>query len=130
MGYLAGTGAGLVALALILSTFYPIIKKCWTVPFDMLTGGISFLLLSLFYMIIDHWGFKKWAFYFRVIGMNSIFVYLFTQIIDVEHVTEYFLGWLAKPMGDDGKLLMIVGSLAVIWLLLYYMYKKKIFLRI
>ena len=130
IGYMAGTGTGLILLALALSTFYPIIKKCWTASFDLLTGGISFLLLTLFYLIIDHWGIKKWAFFFRVIGMNSIFVYLFTRVIDVNRVAEFFLGWLAKPMGESGEIVIVLGSVALVWLLLYYMYKKKIFLRV
>jgi predicted acyltransferase len=130
MGYLAASGVFSIVLALILSTFYPIIKSCWTSTFNLLTGGISFLLLAFFFLIIDHWGFKKWAFYFRVIGMNSIFVYLFTRMIDVKMVAEFFIGWLAKPLGDNGNLLLIIGGLAVVWLLLYFMYKKKIFLRV
>jgi len=130
MGYLAATGVGFVILALVLSTFYPIIKRCWTVPFNLLTGGISFLLLTFFYLIIDYWGFKKWAFYFRIIGMNSIFVYLLWRIVDVKTISVFFLGWLAKPMGDMGDILILMGSVALVWLLLYYMYRKKIFLRI
>ncbi len=131
MGYMTVAGTVSIVLALLLSTFYPIIKSCWTAPFNLLTGGIGFLLLTLFYLIIDHWGFKKWAFYFRVIGMNSIFVYLFTRIIDVQKISEFFLGWLAKPLGEAaGGFLILVGGLAVLWLLLYYMYKKKVFLRV
>jgi predicted acyltransferase len=64
------------------------------------------------------------------IGMNSIFVYLFTRMIDVKMVAEFFIGWLAKPLGDNANLLLIIGGLAVVWLLLYFMYKKKIFLRV
>lgn len=130
IGYLAASGVFSIVLALVLSTFYPIIKSCWTSTFNLLTGGISFLLLTFFYLIIDHWGFKNWAFYFRVIGMNSIFVYLFTRMIDVKMVAEFFIGWLAKPLGDSGNLLLIIGGLAVVWLLLYFMYTKKIFLRV
>lgn len=130
IGYLTGSGVAAILLALLLSTFYPIIKSVWTSTFNLLTGGISFLLLAFFYLVIDHWGFKSWAFYFRVIGMNSIFVYLFSQMIDVNDLTEFFIGWLTKPMGDAGTIPMIIGGLALIWLLLYYMYKKKIFLRI
>ncbi len=130
IGYMAATGTGLVILALILSTFYPFIKACWTASFDMLTGGIGFLLLTVFYTIIDHWGFKKWAFYFRVIGMNSIFVYLFTRMVDAWGISDFFFGWLIKPLGDNGNIPHILGGLLVIWLLLYYMYKKKIFLRV
>ena len=131
IGYMAAAGASGIVLALILSTFYPIIKSCWTSTFNLLTGGISFLLLALFYMIIDHWGFKSWAFYFRIIGMNSIFIYLFTRIINVREITEFFLGWLAKPLGESaGQLFILISGLALLWLLLYYMYKKKIFLRV
>ena len=130
IGYLVAAGVGLIILALAFSSFYPIIKKCWTSTFNMLTGGISFLLLAFFYLVIDHWKFRGWAFYFRVIGMNSIFIYLFTRIIDVSRISEFFFGWLAKPLGDNGELLLVIGGLTIIWLLLYYMYKKKIFLRV
>ncbi len=130
IGYLAAAGVTSIILALIFSTFYPIIKSCWTSTFNLLAGGISFLLIALFYLIIDHWGFHKWSFYFRIIGMNSIFVYLFTRIIDVRRISEFFLGWLAKPMGERGDFLILIGGLALIWLVLYYMYKKKIFLRV
>ncbi|NQU51333.1 MAG: DUF5009 domain-containing protein [Bacteroidetes bacterium] len=130
IGYLAATGAGLILLALLISPFYPIIKKCWTSSFNMLTGGISFILLAFFYLIIDHWKISKWAFYFRVIGMNSIFIYLFTRIVDVKSITEFFLGWLANPLGENGDLLIVIGGLTLIGLLLFYMYKKKIFLRV
>lgn len=130
IGFLVASGIFSIILALVLSTFYPIIKSCWTSTFNLLTGGIGFLLLALFYLVIDHWGFKSWAFYFRIIGMNSIFVYLFTRIIDVKMVAEFFIGWLAKPLGDYANFLLIIGGLAVVWLLLYFMYKKKIFLRV
>ncbi len=130
IGYLAAFGVASILLALVLSPFYPIIKKAWTSSFNLLTGGIGFLLLALFYMIIDHWGFKKWAFYFRVIGMNSIFVYLFTRLVNVWDVSQYFFGWLTQSLGGAEEVAMILGGLLMVWLLLYYMYKKKIFLRV
>jgi predicted acyltransferase len=130
IGYLAATGTGLIIIALLISPFYPIIKKCWTSSFNMLTGGISFLLMALFYLIIDHWKISKWAFYFRVIGMNSIFIYLLDRIIDLQGVAKFFLGWLTNPMGDIGDILIQVGRLTLVGLLLFYMYKKKIFLRV
>lgn len=130
-GYMAGAGVSLIVFAVILSTFYPIIKACWTSTFNILTGGIGFILLALFYLVIDHWGFRKWAFYFRIIGMNSIFVYLFTRIIDVGSVARFFTGWIANSFGESGQeLFFAISSLAVVWLLLYYMYKKEIFIRV
>ena len=130
IGLLSISGVTSILLALALSSFYPIIKSCWTSTFNLLTGGISLLLLALFYLLIDHWGLKKWAFYFRVIGMNSIFIYLFQSIVNVPRVTDSFIGWLEKPMGQFWDLFWNISYLAVIWLLLYYMYKKKIFIRV
>jgi len=128
--YLAIIGVAGIILAISLSSFYPIIKKCWTTTFNLLAGGIGFLLIALFYLIIDHWGFQKWAFYFRVIGMNCIFVYLFNRMVSVPIITNFFLGGIAKPFGSDNNLILLIGNLIFIWLLLYYMYKKKIFLRL
>lgn len=128
--YFTVAGILLITVAILLSPVYPIIKSCCTSTFSLLSGGISLLLLVLFYLIIDHWGFRKWAFYFRVIGMNSIFVYLFTRIVDVNGISDFFLGSLAKVLGENGHLLLSLGNLLIIWSLLYYMYKKKIFLRV
>lgn len=130
IGLITSSGVTAIILALILSSFYPIIKGCWTSSFSLLTGGISFLLLAFFYLVIDHWGFEKWAFYFRVIGMNSIFVYLFTKIVNVAQITSFFIGWLEKPMGKYWDLFWTISYLGIIWLLLYFMYKKKIFIRV
>jgi predicted acyltransferase len=131
IAWLSGTGASLIVTALIISIWYPIIKSCWTTTFNLLAGGISFLLIALFFMVIDHWKFRKWAFYFRVIGMNSIFVYLFTRIVDIESVSKFFTGWLATLAGEQaGQLVLALGALTIIWLVLYFLYKKEVFVRI
>ena len=123
------TGVSLIAVALLLSTFYPIIKACWTGSFNLLTSGIGFLLMMIFYWIIDVKGWKKWSFFFRVIGMNSIFIYLLHAFIDTGKVTERILGWTVL-WGEFGTLVFTVGEIMIVWLLLYYMYQKKIFLRV
>jgi len=127
---LAGIGAVLVIIALIASPYYPIIKKCWTSTFNLMAGGISFLLLSVFYLLIDVLQYRKWSFYFRVIGMNSIFVYLFTHFIDFDSVTREFTGWTIIFSEQVMNMVSLVGYLALVWGILYYMYKKEIFLRI
>jgi predicted acyltransferase len=85
---------------------------------------------ALFFLIIDHWGFKSQAFCFRVIGMNSIFVYLFDRIVDIDRITEFFFGWLIKYGPENNNIVLLTGNLVIIWLILYFMYKKKIFIRI
>ncbi len=120
-------GVSTIAFALILSTFYPFIKACWTASFNLLTSGIGFLLITLFYWIIDIKGWKKWSFFFRVIGMNSIFIYLFGRFVDVN--TKLLFGWTVI-FGDISEVIAVAGEISVAWLLLYYMYKKGIFLRV
>ncbi len=122
-------GVSAIALALVLSTFYPIIKACWTVPFNLLTSGIGFLLMAIFYWIIDVKGWKKWSFFFRVIGMNSIFIYLLHGLVDLDKTTNRIFGWTVL-WGDFGVLFYVIGEIMLVWMLLYYMYKKSIFLRV
>jgi predicted acyltransferase len=126
---LALTGISAITLALLLSTFYPIIKACWTVPFNLLTAGLGFLLITLFYWIIDVKGWKKWSFFFRVIGMNSIFIYMLTDIANPGNIAKYLFGWTVL-WGDFGQIISIIGTIMLVWSLLYYMYKKNIFLKV
>lgn len=124
------SGAGLVAVALALSPFYPIIKKIWTVPYDLAVAGLSALLLALFYFVIDARGWRKGTLFFKVIGLNSITIYLGTRIIDFHYSSEFLLGWLAKPAGDYGETILLAGMIALEWLLLHHLYRRKIFLRV
>ena len=129
-GILALIGIVLIPIAVILSPVYPIIKVCWTTTYNLLAGGISFLLIALFYLIIDVWGFQKWSFFFRVIGMNSVFIYLFGRIVPVDEITGFFAGWIIKPAGGVGE---VIGALVIVaaeWLLLWFMYKKKVFVKV
>lgn len=129
-GILAGTGAVLIAAGLVLSPVYPVIKACWTTTYNLLAGGISFILMSLFYLVIDVWNLRKWSFFFRVIGMNSIFVYLLVRIVPVATISGYFTGWITKPLGNAAELAEGIISLLAVWLLLYYLYRKNIFIRV
>jgi predicted acyltransferase len=127
------TGTGLILLALIINPFYPVIKNCWTSTYNLLAGGISFVLLALFFMVIDVWGFKKWSFFFRVIGLNSIFIYLISvgNLVDVSHTTRSFFGWVIIPLGENaGDLVLVIGNIILCWCLLWFMYRRKIFIKV
>ncbi|MDI9605707.1 MAG: DUF5009 domain-containing protein [Bacteroidota bacterium] len=126
---LLAIGAVTVLVALLLSLFYPIIKKCWTTTFNLLAGGISFLSMALFYWLIDVKGWKKWAFFFRVIGLNSIFIYLLYRFVDIPKTCSYFFGWTTL-LGSIEPVIHTTLRVLLVWLLLYYMYKRKIFLRV
>jgi len=127
---LAGTGAGLVGLGFVLNTWYPVIKKAWTASFDIYAAGWSFLLLALFYLVVDVWRLRKWTFFFRVIGLNSITIYLGSRMIDFEATSRFLFGGLDRAAGGGNGLIVLAGVIAVEWLALYFLYKQKVFLRV
>ena len=91
---------------------------------------MSFLLLSLFYLIIDVWGYKKWSFIFVVIGMNAISVYVATHIFDFSIIGDVFVGGFAKNLGNWNDFVQALAAIAVVWLILYWMYCKRTFIKI
>jgi predicted acyltransferase len=129
--WLAVTGAGFIILALIWNLNFPINKNLWTSSFVCLVGGISLLLLSLFYYVIDVLGYKKWAFFFKVIGMNSILIYMSGRFINWEYATKGFFQWLGDLTVVEYQLVvMAICYVAVKWAFLYFLYRKKVFLRV
>ena len=130
VGIFLVTGLGCLLSALILKPWYPIIKLLQTDTFYLFAGGLCFILLALFYLVIDVWKFQKWGFFFKVIGMNAITVYMGFQLIDVDHTSTVLVGGLAKYLGAYGPVLISVVTVALVWLSLYGLYRKKIFLRV
>jgi predicted acyltransferase len=125
------TGIIFLGLAQLWNLDFPINKNLWTSSFVLNVGGLSLILLSIFYYIIDVLGYRKWAFFFRVIGMNSILIYISGHFIDWEYSTNGFFKWVGQWIGDPWNI-VIMACLYVItkWLFLYFMYKKKVFLRV
>lgn len=129
--YIAAAGTLLVALALALSPVYPIIKKMWTVPYVLLAAGISALLLALFYYVIDVRGSRSWTLFFRVFGMNSITIYMASRIIDFGDISHFFLNWFSIHISESwGAVVIATGALVLEWAVLYFLYKRSIFLRV
>ena len=129
--YLFISGLVLIVVAMFVSPYYPIIKKMWTVTFIMLTGGISAVLLSVFYYIIDVKGYRKRTLFFRVFGMNSILIYMGSKILSFRGASYFFLGWTNVYISEEwGAVIIATGVVALQWALLYFLYKQKIFLRV
>ncbi|MEO5996891.1 MAG: DUF5009 domain-containing protein [Chitinophagaceae bacterium] len=124
-------GIVFLVLAQIWNIFFPINKNLWTSSFVLRTGGLSLILLSIFYYIIDVRGYKKWAFFFKVIGMNSILIYMSGQFIDFRYTTNAFFQWLIQLVGEPFDIVVFsICFLAIKWLFLYFLYRKKVFLRV
>jgi len=131
VGAMAITGVIFLLLAQLWNLDFPINKNLWTSSFVLNVGGYSLLLLALFYYIIDVRGYKKWSFFFRIIGMNSILIYMSGHFINWDYSTDTLLGWVGQLIGDPFNIVaMAICYVFVKWLFLYFMYKKKVFLRV
>jgi len=124
-------GVIFIVAALLWNFDFPINKNLWSSSFVLLVGGISLLLMSLFYYVIDVLGYKKWAFFFKVIGMNSILIYISGHFIRWSYTNAGFFQWLFQLVGNPYNLVVMAITLVLVkWLFLYYLYEKKTFLRV
>lgn len=129
--WFAGAGAAMVMAGLIWSIWHPIIKMIWTSSMTLFSGGICFLLLWLCYYLIDYKGYRKGLTLFKVYGMNSIAAYMMPKFVRVRAVLVGLLAFLPFVMGDAWSGLVIsILNVAVQYYLLYYMYKREIFLKV
>lgn len=128
--WLLAIGAGCIVVGLLWSLCFPIIKHIWTSSFVLFSGGFCFILLALFYLVIDVLGFRKWAFGFVVIGMNAITVYMAVHIINFRNIGGVFVEGLEKYIGDWYPFIHALAGFTVVWLILWWMYRKKTFIKI
>lgn len=129
--YLILAAITLMVIGKIWNIVFPINKNLWTSSFVCFVGGLSLLLFSIFYLIIDVLEYKKWAFFFVVIGMNPITIYLTGRIVSFKTAEKFFFGGLTALMPETwAPMIDAIGITAVGWIFLYILYKKKIFLKI
>lgn len=125
---------GALALALTAWLFQgalPINKQLWSSTFVCAVGAYSLVMMALFYYIIDVRGWQKWTFPLRIIGMNSITIYMVQRIINFGSISRFFLGGIASLCPEQwAAVIQAAGFVAVGWLFLYFLYRQKIFLKI
>jgi predicted acyltransferase len=124
------SGSALVVIALLWNIIYPINKYLWTGSFVSLTCGISILAICLFYWLIDMKGYTRWAFPFRVIGMNPLTIYVLQGVFDFGIIAKIFIHGFYTHLGGFQEPFYALCVLAVKWLFLYFLYKKEIFLKV
>lgn len=127
----AGIALGLLAH---VTGICPIVKRIWTPAWTLFSGGLCFLFLSAFCWVMETKGYVRWALPLLVIGMNSIAAYLIAHLFEGFivssfriHLGEHFFAFLGAPLEP-----FVLGTavLLIYWLMLYWMYERKIFLRI
>ena len=120
-----------VVSGVLANFWFPINKLIWTSSFVLLSAGLSWLLLSVFYWLMDAHRYRKWAFPFIVIGMNPITIYMLNVLVDFHSITVRLIGGdLANFFGSAGPLLYVICQLSIKWLLLFWKYRRKIFIKI
>lgn len=128
---LALIGMAAVAIGLLWNQHFPINKKLWSSSFIMFTSGLAFLMLSLFYWIIDVKGYRKWTFFFEVIGLNSLTIYFAWRFIDFKQTASELFSGIYRPLPKEWDAVFdALGGALLVWLLLYILYKMKIFIKI
>ena len=112
----------------------PIVKRIWTPGWTLFSGGVCFLFLVAFSWIIEIRGYRRWAFPLVVIGMNSIAAYLIAHLLE-----DFIVRSFHTHLGPDvfkffgGALEPFVAGVVVLfvyWLILFWMYRRKLFLKI
>jgi predicted acyltransferase len=123
------TGLGCLATGFALSPVVPVIMKLWTTSYGLMSAGWACLLFVAFYWIIDVLGYRGWTLFLVVIGVNALAAYLGPTIVQTHRMTEpFFKPWLPR-IGAFGPVVAAGVVLLVNWLVLLWMYRRKIFLR-
>lgn len=130
------TGLGLVVTGLLLHVMgiCPIVKRIWTPSWVLFSGGICFSFLATFSWIIDVHSQRRWAFPLIVVGMNSIAAYLMAHLWEdfIVSSLHIHLGYkIFRSFGNGLEPLILgIAVMLIYWLVLFWMYRRNLFLRI
>lgn len=124
------SGIASLAIGWLWGLIFPVIKILWTSSYVLISVGWSLILISLFYWIIDIKGYKKWAFPFIIIGLNPITIYVIQGIFDFGVIANIFIHGFINKLGNFNMLFAALCIFTVKWLFLYFLYQKKIFLKV
>ncbi|MEI8214131.1 MAG: DUF5009 domain-containing protein [Planctomycetota bacterium] len=134
--FLLTTGLACLSIALILDDFgaCPIVKRIWTPSWTLWSGGICFLWLLALHWICDVARFSWWAYPWMVIGANSIVAYVMSWTMEqpTHAALERHFGWLIDRFTNEAFRPMLIGAMTLVffWLVLHWLYRRRIFVRI
>ena len=123
-------GIALVALGWTWDIVHPVIKHIWTGSMVLVSSGYCFLLMGIFYLWIDCLGHNKHLTLLKVYGMNSITAYVVSHVISFKSISKSLFFGLEQYVGDYYQVIIQVSNVTILFVILYILYKKKIFLRV
>ena len=131
---IAGIGLTLAGLVFQWAGICPIVKRVWTSSYTLYSGGLVILMLAGFYALIDWKGWRRWAFPLVVVGMNSIAIYVMSWTMEdfLRTALQTHLGAVISTLVSPALLPVAygIGVMLIFWMILFWMYRRKIFLRI
>jgi predicted acyltransferase len=134
--YMIGIGIALVLLGHLWGLQFPIIKAIWTSSFVLVSGGWSLILLGVFYLIVDVWGYRAWTPFMVWIGANAIVLYFFNNLTGFERIAIKLVGGDFSRMLDElitpetGRLVAHLVGLSIAIAVAGFMYRRKVFVRV
>lgn len=121
----------LLALGLVWNEWQPVNKSLWSSAFVLTAGAYSMAMFALFYYLIDVCGLRRWAGWLRVVGVNSITIYMLQEIVNFGGVSQFFLGGIAGLLPEGwGAVVLSLGYVVACWLVLYLLDRYKIYLKV
>lgn len=128
--YLFYIGVALVVVGYLLGLVHPIIKKLWTSSMTLYSSGWCYILMALFYWLIDVKGYKRRTEFFKIYGMNSITAYMLTIVVSFSSISQSVFYGLEQYTGLYYHFIIALSNCTIIYLILRYMYKNKVFLKV
>ncbi len=128
--WLAGVGVALILCGLLWSIQMPIVKKIWTSSMTLFSSGLCFLLMALFYYVIDHLGKGGGLHWLKIYGMNSILAYMIFSIVDFRSVIQSLFFGFEQYLGSFYQPFVTLCSVSIIFGILYLLHKRRIFLKV
>ena len=128
--WLLGIGVAMVALGWLWGLQLPVIKKIWTSSMVLVSSGYCFLLMGVFYYWIDYKGHRKNLTWLKVYGMNSIVAYMLANVISFRCIGTSLFHGLEQYTGNYYPALIAASNALIIYVILWLLYKRNIFLKV
>lgn len=128
--FLLLVGIAMVALGWTWDAVHPVIKHIWTGSMVLVSSGYCFLLMGIFYLWIDCLGHNKHLTLLKVYGMNSITTYVVSHVISLRSISKSLFFGLEQYVGDYYGFIIQLSNVTILFLILYILYRNKIFLRV
>jgi hypothetical protein len=125
-----GTGITMVIAGWLWNFQMPIIKTIWTSSMVLVSSGYCFLLMGLFYYWIDYKGHRSGITWLKVYGMNSIVAYMLANVVNFRCIGESLFYGLEQYMGSYYSFLMTLWNIGAVYVIIWFMYKRGIFLKV